>query len=122
MGLDDQACDSCDAKTDVLFPVAILDEQPFGTVMVKRWYCCVCMKALAQECEEAENNDDTDNEAKELPKPDNNVFTVSCKGCGFNSKLKDFKIKLAAAMGAIMFQIECPRCGAKEVIVERPDV
>lgn len=59
MGLTNQKCDSCEEKTDVLFPVAILDEMPTGgTCMVVRYYCYGCRTDLETEAESMDSDDE----------------------------------------------------------------
>lgn len=63
MPLHDSTCDSCGEATDVLFPVAILDELPTGGMgMVKKYYCYSCYEDI---CEEAESNSKEEDEKEE---------------------------------------------------------
>jgi transposase-like protein len=69
MGLLNGKCDSCGEKTDVLFPVGILDELPTGgEAHVQRWYCVSCKDTLEEEAGEADNKADDDDEQ---PRPFN---------------------------------------------------
>jgi len=66
--LQNGICDSCGNPSDVLFPIAILDELPTGGMgMVQRWYCIECKDELEQEAEE---NKDKDEDGEENEKED----------------------------------------------------
>jgi len=63
MTIQNSICDSCGEPSDVLFPIAILDELPTGGMgMVKKYYCYSCYEDI---CEEAETNSKEKDEDEE---------------------------------------------------------
>ena len=49
MGLENSKCDSCNEKKDILFPIAILIEAPYGNTMAIRYYCLDCKEVIETE-------------------------------------------------------------------------
>lgn len=57
MALSDGCCDSCGEPTDVLFPVAVLDEVPTGGMKhILKYYCITCKDTLEDEATENAKN------------------------------------------------------------------
>lgn len=70
MGLHNARCDSCDSNSDVLFPIALLVEAPYGKQMVQRWYCIKCKQAIETEADLTEDDEEEEEEEEdEGPSP-----------------------------------------------------
>ena len=87
MGIENQKCDSCDKKVDVLFPIAILTDLPSGGEgLVQRWYCITCHDAIEAEAETLDDTDDKDDEENDDEEPDR---PIDCGCCGKRIILED---------------------------------
>ena len=59
MGLSDGTCDSCGEPKSTLFPVAVLDELPFGGMgLVQKWYCVDCSEELVENAKDEDGEED----------------------------------------------------------------
>ena len=66
MALSDGCCDSCGEPHDVLFPIAILDESPYGGMhLVQKWYCYDCLEEIRTEEEDKATNPSKDNKEED---------------------------------------------------------
>jgi len=66
LGLRDGTCDSCGEPKSTLFPVAVLDELPFGGMgLVQKWYCVECSEELVENAKDEDGEEDEE-EDKEL--------------------------------------------------------
>jgi len=64
----DGKCESCGETFSALWPVALLDETPYGAeIMIQKWYCYGCMEILWENWQEGEDGDEDEEDEEGSP-------------------------------------------------------